>query len=620
MIKNLLRKWPGPNSYKAKGPRPEGIVGQEYAIYDHTYDAVVVGAGAAGLRASVALAEKGYHTACISKLFPIRSHTVVAQTGINAALGNVEEDHWHYHYYDTVQSSQGLGDLDAINYMCKEAASAMYELENYGMPFSRTAQGKILQKALKGQTIHYGLQPAVRSAIAGEKTGLSILNTLTGKAMELECRILVDYVVLELIIFEGECKGVIAMDLAEGAIHKIQAHSTIIATGGYGRIFTSTSHSFTCTGDGQALVSKAGLPNQDLEFIQFCPTGLHGHSYYVNDLAREIGGKLVNGMGEKFMNKYSELGDKASNDVAVRAMANEIYQGRGSGSKRDHLLLDLTGVESSVIESELKGLHESINAFKNLDLHKSLIPVAPTAYYTLGGIPTDSKARVIKNSNGDFMYGLYAAGEAACVSVHGASILPGNSLIDSLIFGKTAANTISETVKPREKHLKISNKAAEDLIEKIESVRVSKGKHNVWDIREKLQSTMQSHAGVFRNEKSLNEAIKIVEELGRQLKDIRIYDRGIWYNIEMLDALELENMIILSRQTLLAAKYRKESRGNHIRQDYPNRNDKEWKKHSMTWLHSIDGEIGYETRPVVTVPIDTSVPDIGQRSSDILNN
>ena len=575
MIKNLIRKWPNPKFYNAKAVRPEGLISVDYSVYDHIYDVIVIGGGGAGLRAGVSLSEKGYHTACISKLFPTRSHTVAAQGGINAALGNMNKDDWRYHYYDTAKSSQGLGDLDAISYMCKEAPSTVYELENYGMPFSRTKDGKIIQKAFGGQTTHYGKLPAMRSAYAGNKTGHNILYTLTGKAMENECRLLVDYAVIELIILQGVCRGVVALELREGSIHRIQANSTIIATGGCGRIFSYTSQAFTCTGDGQALVSKAGLPNQDLEFVQFHPTGLYGSGLLITEMALEEGGRLINGLGKTFMQNYSDLQEKASRDVVCKAIHSEISEGRGAGEKKDHVWLDLTGLTSYTIKTKLPGLSETLRIFGKLDVFTQKIPVIPTAHYNMGGIPTDYKTRVIINSKGDICPNLYAAGEAACASVHGANRLAANSLIETLVFGRAAAQTISETIKPGQEQQELPNYVGEETIEKIEKIRVAKGNVKVCDIRAKMQEIMQSHAGIVRDGESLNDGIRKLDEVSLMLKNIKTIDRGLYYNLEILDTLELENMIITAKQTLASAKYREESRGAHIRKDFPDRNDKE---------------------------------------------
>ena len=607
MIKHLIRKWPKPNQYSPKVGMPEGLIAIEYAVYHHTYDAIVIGGGGAGLRAGVSLAEKGYHTACISKMFPTRSHTVAATSGINAALGNMGEDDWKYHYYDTVLASQGLGDLEAIEYMCKQAAKEVYELEHYGMPFSRTENGKILQAPIIGQTTHFGKYPAIRCAKAGEKTGHSILHTLTSRAMQVECRLLVDYYVLELIIIEGVCKGIVAFELREAAIHIIQAHSTVIATGGCGRIYSNTTQAHTCTGDGQALIAKAGFPNQDLEFVQFHPLGLHGSGCLLTDRILLEGGYLINDNGQRFMNKYSKDGEKSSRDIISRAIAQEIKEGRGSGKKKDHVWLDITHLKPWEINSRIPGFSETIRIFGGIDSFQKKIPVSPAAHYSMGGIPTDSKTRVIINSKGNTLPGLYAAGEVACISVHGANRLPANSLLDILVFGKAAANTISETIKPGQEHSVLPSYVGEELIDKIERIRIAKGKENVYQIKEKLQNIMQEYGGVIRNENSLQEGIKKIEELPEMLKDIRTINRGTWYNTEILDTLELENMIIIAKQTLAASKYRQESRGAHYREDHPDRNDEKWKRHTLSWLQSINGEVGLDSRPVKEINPNSSL-------------
>ena len=597
---------------------PEGVLPKEYPIYSHEYDVVVIGGGGAGLRAGVSLAERGFHTACLSKLFPTRSHTVAATGGINAALGNMGADDWRFHYYDTVKSSQGLGDLPAIRHMCEQAASAVYSLEHYGMPFSRNAEGRILQTAFGGQTTHYGRHPAYRCARAGDKTGHSMLQTLTSRAMQVECRLLVDYTVMELIMVDGACKGVVAFEMKEGALHRIQAHNTVIATGGCGRIYQHTTQAYTCTGDGLALVSRAGLPNQDLEFVQFHPTCLYGSSFILTDRLLEEGGVLVNSKGQRFVDR--ERGEKekekgnSGRDVVCRAMALEIKEGRGAGPRKDHLFLDLTNISREDMSLKFPGVAESIKVFAGVDSFKEKVPVVPAAHYTMGGIPTDTKARVISNTKGDLVPGLYAAGEAACVSVHGANRLPANSLLDILVFGKAAADSICEVSKPGKKHEELPDFIGHNCVERIERIRSAKGSIKLCDIRDKLQEIMQKCGGVLRNEASLKEGILKIQELPEMLKDIRTVDRGLLFNMEIIDGLELENLILVAKQTLAAALERQESRGAHVREDFPERNDKVWRKHSLTLLSAIEGDVGSFSRPVnLTLP-DLELPDLDIKS------
>jgi len=520
----------------------------KYTVFDHEYDAIVVGAGGAGLRAAFGLVDAGFKTACVSKLFPTRSHTVAAQGGINAALGNMSEDDWRWHFYDTVKGSDFLGDQDAIHYMCKEAPEMVLELESYGMPFSRTSEGKIYQRAFGGQSLKFGKGgQALRCAAVADRTGHSMLHTLFGRALARDCIFFVEYFAVELMMENGECKGVMTINIADGTIHRMFAHQTIIATGGYGRSYASCTSAHTCTGDGNAMVSRAGLPQEDLEFIQFHPTGIYKAGCLVTEGCRGEGGMLINGNGERFMERYAPTAkDLASRDVVSRAMTLEILEGRGCGPNKDHIHLKLFHLPGDVLRTRLPGILETAKVFAGVDGTKEPIPVCPTVHYNMGGIPTNWKAQVItidQDGKDRIIPGLMAAGEAACASVHGANRLGANSLLDIVAFGRMAANTAKEIMKPNTPHQNYSKSLGEDAIAKIDKIRYSKGELSTAKIRTYLQNTMQSHAAVFRVEKSLQEGCRKVDEALKMYHSLGITDRGLVWNTDLIEALELENLL-----------------------------------------------------------------------------
>jgi succinate dehydrogenase (ubiquinone) flavoprotein subunit len=526
----------------------EGKTIGKYTVFDHEYDAIVLGAGGAGLRAAFGLVDAGFKTACVSKLFPTRSHTVAAQGGINAALGNMSEDDWRWHFYDTVKGSDFLGDQDAIHYMCKEAPEMVLELESYGMPFSRTEEGKIYQRAFGGQSLKFGKGgQALRCAAVADRTGHSMLHTLFGRALARDCIFFVEYFAVDLIMEDGVCRGVMTINIADGTIHRMFAHNTIIATGGYGRAYASCTSAHTCTGDGNGMVSRAGLPQQDLEFIQFHPTGIYKAGCLVTEGCRGEGGMLLNANGERFMERYAPTAkDLASRDVVSRAMTLEILEGRGCGPNKDHIHLKLFHLPGDVLRTRLPGILETAKVFAGVDGTKESIPVTPTVHYNMGGIPTNWKAQVMRvDENGvdHIVPGLMAAGEAACASVHGANRLGANSLLDIVAFGRMAANTTKEILKPNTPHKNYSRSLGEESIAKIDQIRFSKGDLSTAKIRTYLQNTMQNHAAVFRVEKSMQEGITKVDEALAMYSRIGITDRGLVWNTDLIEALELENLL-----------------------------------------------------------------------------
>ena len=526
----------------------EGNTIGKYTVFDHEYDAVVLGAGGAGLRAAFGLVDAGFKTACVSKLFPTRSHTVAAQGGINAALGNMSEDDWRWHFYDTVKGSDFLGDQDAIHYMCKEAPEMVLELESYGMPFSRTEEGKIYQRAFGGQSLKFGKGgQALRCAAVADRTGHSMLHTLFGRALSRDCIFFVEYFGVDLIMEDGVCRGVMTINIADGTIHRMFAHNTIIATGGYGRAYASCTSAHTCTGDGNAMVSRAGLPQQDLEFIQFHPTGIYKAGCLMTEGCRGEGGMLLNANGERFMERYAPTAkDLASRDVVSRAMTLEILEGRGCGPNKDHIHLKLFHLPGDVLRTRLPGILETAKVFAGVDGTKEPIPVTPTVHYNMGGIPTNWKAQVMRvDDNGvdHIVPGLMAAGEAACASVHGANRLGANSLLDIVAFGRMAANTTKEILKPNTPHKNYSRSLGEEAIAKIDKIRFSNGELSTAKIRTYLQNSMQNHAAVFRVEKSMQEGIKKVDEALAMYSRIGITDRGLVWNTDLIEALELENLL-----------------------------------------------------------------------------
>ena len=566
-----------------------------YKIIDHEYDVVVLGAGGSGLRAAVGLSEAGLKTACISKVFPTRSHTSAAQGGISAALGNMGEDDWRWHMYDTVKGSDWLGDQDAIEYLCKEAPRAVVELERYGVPFSRTDDGKIYQRPFGGMTKNYGNGTAQRTCAAADRTGHAILHTLYGQALKQQTEFFIEYFALDLIMKNGECKGVIAWNLTDGTIHRFRSHITIIATGGYGKVYYSATSAHTCTGDGNAMVLRAGLPLQDMEFVQFHPTGIYGVGCLITEGVRGEGGFLVNGKGERFMERYApNAKDLASRDVVSRSMEMEINEGRGAGKNKDHINLHLDHIDKKVIDERLPGISEAAKTFANVDVSKEPIPVVPTVHYNMGGIPTNYKAEVLTlNGSEKTVPGLMAIGEAACVSVHGANRLGSNSLIDLVVFGRAAAKRAAEIVKPGSPHEEVSNSETEKCLERFDKIRNSHGTTKTSELRLKMQKTMQSKCAVFRTEKTLKEGVEQIREPYEGMSDISVKDKSLLFNTDLVETLEFDNLISQALTTMDSAYNRKESRGAHAREDFTKRDDKNFMKHTLAWQNGKKVEIKY---------------------------
>ncbi|MDA8771254.1 succinate dehydrogenase flavoprotein subunit [Candidatus Pelagibacter bacterium] len=566
-----------------------------YKIIDHEYDVVVLGAGGSGLRAAVGLSEAGLKTACISKVFPTRSHTSAAQGGISAALGNMGEDDWRWHMYDTVKGSDWLGDQDAIEYLCKEAPRAVVELERYGVPFSRTDDGKIYQRPFGGMTKNYGNGTAQRTCAAADRTGHAILHTLYGQALKHNTEFFIEYFALDLIMQNGECKGLIAWNLTDGTIHRFRSHITIIATGGYGKVYQSATSAHTCTGDGNAMVLRAGLPLQDMEFVQFHPTGIYGVGCLITEGARGEGGFLVNGKGERFMERYApNAKDLASRDVVSRSMEMEINEGRGVGKDKDHISLHLDHLDKEVLDERLPGITEAAKTFANVDINKEPIPVVPTVHYNMGGIPTNYKAEVLTlNGSEKTVPGLMAIGEAACVSVHGANRLGSNSLIDLVVFGRAAAKRAAELVKSGTPHEEVSNSETDKCLDRFDKIRNSSGSTMTSELRLKMQKTMQSKCAVFRTEKTLKEGVEQIRKPYESMNDISVKDKSLLFNTDLVETLEFDNLIRQALTTMDSAYNRKESRGAHAREDFSKRDDKNFMKHTLAWQKDNKVEIKY---------------------------
>ena len=566
-----------------------------YKIIDHEYDVLVVGAGGAGLRAAVGLSESGLKTACISKVFPTRSHTAAAQGGISAALGNAGEDDWRWHMFDTVKGSDYLGDQDCIEYLCKNAPEAVIELEHYGVPFSRTKDGKIYQRAFGGMTKNYGNEPVQRTCAAADRTGHAILHTLYGQALKQKTEFFIEYFVLDLLMKNGECKGVLAWNLNEGTIHRFRSHITILATGGYGKIYYSATAAHTCTGDGNGMVLRSGLPLQDMEFVQFHPTGLYGIGCLISEAVRGEGGYLVNSKGERFMEKYApKAKDLASRDVVSRSMAIEINEGRGIGENKDHIHLHIDHIDPKIIENRLPGISESVETFVHRDVTKEPIPVVPTVHYNMGGIPANYKAEVLASNGTDkTVPGLMAIGEAACVSVHGANRLGSNSLIDLVVFGKAAAKKASELIKPNLPHDIISKSETDKSLDRFDKLRNGNGSNKTSELRLSMQKTMQAKCAVFRNEKTLKEGINEIKKPFEGMESISVKDRSLIFNTDLMETLEFDNLIRQAITTMESAYHRKESRGAHAREDFPKRDDENFMKHTLSWHNGKEVKINY---------------------------